>query len=96
MRVAVIQLAYADGEPLPERRDRAADLVRQQEGHDLVILPELWPVTGFDYRRWDGLAEALDLESVGEDGRAGALGGRIGHRDRGPARWASRGVVDVL
>ena len=42
MRVAVIQLAYADGEPLPERRDRAAHLVRQQAGHDLVILPELW------------------------------------------------------
>ncbi|GAA1751436.1 nitrilase-related carbon-nitrogen hydrolase [Nostocoides vanveenii] len=68
MKVAVIQLAYDDHEPMAERVARAADLVRAQRGHDLVILPELWPMTGFDYRRWDGLAEALDLESVGEDG----------------------------
>jgi len=60
MKVAVIQLAYDDAEPLATRRERAADLVRAQRGHDLVILPELWGPTGFDYSRWEASAEPLD------------------------------------
>jgi len=50
MRIALIQLRYDDAAPLPERRARAADLVRAQRGHDLVVLPELWAPGGFDYR----------------------------------------------
>lgn len=60
MKVAVIQLAYGDGESVADRTARAADLVRAQRGHDLVVLPELWPVGGFDYRNWDGKAETVD------------------------------------
>lgn len=60
MRVAVIQLAYDDVEPVADRVARAADLVRAQAGADLVLLPELWAPTGFGYKTWDERAEALD------------------------------------
>lgn len=60
MRIAVIQLAYGDGETLAERTARAADLVRAQEGHDLVVLPELWSAGGFDYHAWPERSQRLD------------------------------------
>jgi len=60
MRVALIQLAYGDDEPVERRRERAADLVRAQAGHDLVVLPELWAPGGFSYRDWPQRAEPLD------------------------------------
>jgi predicted amidohydrolase len=60
MKVAVIQLAYGDDESVAARTARVTDLVRAQAGHDLVVLPELWPAGGFDYRRWDERAEGID------------------------------------
>jgi len=63
MRVAVIQLAYGDEESMPVRVERVSSLVRDvaaEHRPDLVVLPELWGPTGFDYRRWEGLAEPLD------------------------------------
>src|SRR5829696_6331010 len=60
MKVALIQLAYGDDESVVERTARVADLVRAQAGHDLVVLPELWPAGGFDYTAWDARAEAVD------------------------------------
>ena len=60
MKVAVIQLAYGDDESVADRTARVVELVRAQEGHDLVILPELWPAGGFDYPRWDARAEPVD------------------------------------
>lgn len=60
MKVAVIQLGYGDDESVPERTARVAALVEAQAGHDLVVLPELWPAGGFDYRHWAERAEALD------------------------------------
>jgi predicted amidohydrolase len=60
MRIAVVQLAYGDDEPVPERVARAADLVRAQRGHDLVVLPELWAPGGFAYKQWGQRAETLD------------------------------------
>jgi len=63
MRIAVIQLGYADDESMPERVERVTTLVREvadEHRPDLVVLPELWGPTGFDYRRWEGLAEPLD------------------------------------
>ncbi|MDF3045500.1 MAG: apolipoprotein acyltransferase [Ornithinibacter sp.] len=59
MRVAVIQLAYDDDESFEARVDRVAGLVAAQAGHDLVILPELWGATGFDYTRWSREAQPL-------------------------------------
>lgn len=64
MRVAVIQLAYGDDEPVAERTTRVADLVRAQRGADLVVLPELWPHGGFSYDRWEKGAQALDGPTV--------------------------------
>jgi predicted amidohydrolase len=60
MRIAVVQLAYDDREPVAERVARVAGLVRAQAGHDLVVLPELWAPGGFSYRTWDERAETVD------------------------------------
>ena len=60
MRVALIQLGYDDDETVAQRVARAADLVRAQVGHDLVVLPELWAPGGFAYREWAERAESLD------------------------------------
>jgi len=66
MRVHVIQLAYADEEPLVERTARVAELVRAQRGADLVVLPELWPQGGFSYDRWEDEAQPLNGPVVTE------------------------------
>jgi len=60
MKVALVQLAYGDDEPVADRVDRAAELVRAQRGHDLVVLPELWAPGGFSYKLWSRRAETLD------------------------------------
>ena len=60
MRIAVIQLGYDDREPVADRVIRAADLVRAQAGHDLVVLPELWSPGGFSYQSWAERAEPVD------------------------------------
>ncbi|WP_018157319.1 carbon-nitrogen family hydrolase [Demetria terragena] len=60
MKIAVIQLGYDDTESVPERTERVAELVRAQAGHDLVVLPELWPMGGFDYRAWDEKSESVE------------------------------------
>jgi predicted amidohydrolase len=60
MRVHVIQLAYGDDEPLEQRTERVAGLVRAQQGAELVVLPELWPQGGFSYDGWEDQAESLD------------------------------------
>ena len=60
VRIALVQLGYTDEEPVTDRVQRAADLVRGLAGHDLVVLPELWAPTGFGYRNWDERAEPTD------------------------------------
>ncbi len=60
MRIAVIQLGYGDDEGVAERTERAAALVRDQAGHDLVVLPELWGAGGFAYRGWEERAQPVD------------------------------------
>ncbi|CAM2855402.1 MULTISPECIES: carbon-nitrogen family hydrolase [Dermacoccus] len=60
MRVAVIQLAYTDSEPMAERIHRVASLVESQEGADLVVLPELWSAGGFDYPAWPDKAQDVE------------------------------------
>lgn len=60
MRIAVVQVAYGDTESAPVRIERVCRLVASvAAGHDLVLLPELWAPTGFDYRRWAAAAEPL-------------------------------------
>lgn len=60
MRVAVIQLAYTDSEPMAERIHRVASLVESQEGADLVVMPELWSAGGFDYPAWPDKAQDVE------------------------------------
>jgi predicted amidohydrolase len=60
VRLALIQLAYGDDEPVADRVARAGDLVRGQADADLVVLPELWAPTGFGYRDWEERAEPVD------------------------------------
>jgi predicted amidohydrolase len=60
MRVAVLQIGYGDDEPVADRVQRVAALVREQRGHDLVVLPELWAPGGFAYREWDERAQPID------------------------------------
>ena len=64
MRVHVVQVAYGDDEPVADRVERVAGLVRAQRGADLVVLPELWAPTGFDYRKWPAARETVDGPTV--------------------------------
>jgi len=64
MRIAVLQVAYTDDEPVEARRKRVADLVRAQRGADLVVLPELWAPGGFSYTEWAERAEPVDGPTV--------------------------------
>ncbi|RJK94247.1 carbon-nitrogen family hydrolase [Vallicoccus soli] len=64
MRTALLQLATDLDQPLAARVERAAALVREQRGADLVVLPELWPVGAFGYDGWADAAEPLDGPTV--------------------------------
>lgn len=97
MKVAVIQLAYGDDESVAHRVERACEYVRQQRGHDLVVLPELWPAGGFDYRAWDERAESLDgpvaqaLAAAARDAGVTLHGGSIVERGA-PTEANGRGL----
>ncbi|MFI5984640.1 carbon-nitrogen family hydrolase [Streptomyces sp. NPDC051555] len=60
MRASLIQIAVNEGESVVSRRARVADLVREQSGSDLVVLPELWGVGAFSYEQFETEAEPLD------------------------------------
>ncbi|MEV6954140.1 carbon-nitrogen family hydrolase [Streptomyces sp. NPDC051183] len=60
MRASLIQIAVNEGESVGSRRSRVADLVREQDGSDLVVLPELWTVGAFAYEQFETEAEPLD------------------------------------
>jgi predicted amidohydrolase len=60
MRVHVLQIGYGDEEPVADRIDRVAELVSEQDGADLIVLPELWAPTGMGYPLWAGNAEPMD------------------------------------
>jgi predicted amidohydrolase len=60
LRVSVVQLSYGDEEPMDERVDRVAGIVREQADVDLVVLPELWAPGGFSYRDWPERAQPVD------------------------------------
>ncbi|MFD7459611.1 MULTISPECIES: carbon-nitrogen family hydrolase [unclassified Streptomyces] len=59
MRASLIQIAVDEGESVDARRCRAASLVREQAGADLVVLPELWTTGAFAYEDFDREAETL-------------------------------------
>jgi predicted amidohydrolase len=94
MRVHVLQVGYGDAEPMAERVERVAALVREQRGADLVLLPELWAHGGFDYRHWAERAEPVDgpvMDAMAKAARdagvvlhAGSIVERPGGADLGP------------
>ncbi|MEU6056739.1 nitrilase-related carbon-nitrogen hydrolase [Streptomyces sp. NPDC047097] len=60
MRASLIQIRVDDAEPVAERRARAAELIAEERGSDLVVLPELWPVGAFAFDSFASAAEELD------------------------------------
>ncbi|MFF0890065.1 carbon-nitrogen family hydrolase [Streptomyces sp. NPDC003456] len=60
MRASLIQIAVDEGESVESRRRRAAAMVRDQAGSDLVVLPELWTTGAFAYDAFATEAEPLD------------------------------------
>ena len=64
MKIALIQLAYGDAETPADRVARVVSLVREQRGHDLVVLPELWRAGAFDYRQWPQREDQVDGETT--------------------------------
>ncbi|MHA6761461.1 carbon-nitrogen family hydrolase [Streptacidiphilus sp. PAMC 29251] len=87
MRVSLIQLDVDPAESADARRARAAALVRAQQGSDLVVLPELWPLGGFAYESWSDGAEPLDgptaeaMSAAAKDAGVWLHGGSIVERD---------------
>ncbi|MEO7070541.1 MAG: carbon-nitrogen family hydrolase [Nostocoides sp.] len=91
MRVALIQVAYGDAEPVEDRIDRVAGLVRAQVGADLVVLPELWAPGGFAYRAWEDRAESLDGPTASAMSAAAQDAGVLLHAGSIVERLASPG-----
>ncbi|MFE2940561.1 carbon-nitrogen family hydrolase [Streptomyces sp. NPDC059255] len=60
MRASLLQIAVDPDESVESRRRRAAALVREQRGADLVVLPELWTVGAFAYESFAAEAEPAD------------------------------------
>ncbi|MFF7185909.1 carbon-nitrogen family hydrolase [Streptomyces sp. NPDC008222] len=60
MRASLIQIRVDEDESVESRRRRAASLVRDQAGADLVVLPELWTTGAFAYEDFGTEAEPLD------------------------------------
>ncbi|WP_405916583.1 carbon-nitrogen family hydrolase [Streptomyces sp. NBC_00728] len=60
MRASLLQIDVNDDESVASRRHRVADLVRDQAGVDLVVLPELWTTGAFAYEEFGAAAEPLD------------------------------------
>lgn len=96
LKVHVLQIAYGDGEPVAERVERVADLVRQQNGADLVVLPELWAHGGFAYPSWKERAETVDGPVVQALSAAAKEIGANVHAGSIVARTATQSAVTVV
>ena len=92
MRIAILQVAVDDAEPMADRVERVAALVRDQAGADLVVLPELWAHGAFAADSWTQTAEPLDGLTVkalraaaAELGAPVHMGSVLERVDHGPA-----------
>lgn len=56
MRVALVQVASPDDEPIDERRERVTEVARAVGDCDLIVLPELWDVGYAAFDRYQGSA----------------------------------------
>ena len=64
MRAHVIQLRTDLSEPISERIDRAAALVKAQSAAEFVMLPELWVQGGFAFPTFPESAESITGPAV--------------------------------
>lgn len=93
VRASLIQINVDPAEPVAERRDRAAALVREQAGSDLVVLPELWHVGAFSFESFASGAEPLDgptaraMSAAARDAAVHLHAGSIVERDAGGALY---------
>ncbi|MEU1849410.1 carbon-nitrogen family hydrolase [Streptomyces sp. NPDC019990] len=89
MRASVIQISVDEGESVESRRRRAAGLVREQAGADLVVLPELWTTGAFAYEEFGREAEPLEgptfeaMAKAASDAGVWLHAGSIPERDPG-------------
>ncbi len=79
INVRAVQVAYGDDETVEHRVERVAALVREQEGADLVVLPELWAPGYFFYSDWRARAEGLRDFTVAAIAAAAADIGAVVH-----------------
>jgi predicted amidohydrolase len=79
LEVRVIQVAYGDDESVEKRVARVAQLVRRQQGADLIVLPELWPHGGFAHSAWRERAEPLTGPTVSALSAAVQETGAVAH-----------------
>ncbi|GGW53745.1 hydrolase [Streptomyces lucensis JCM 4490] len=86
MRASLIQIAVTEGESVESRRQRAAALVREQAGADLVVLPELWTTGAFAYEEFGRQAEPLEGPTYGAMAKAASDAGVWLHAGSIPER----------
>ena len=76
VRVALIQVAITDDEPVPARIARVLSLTADVAAtHDVVVLPELWPIGAFAIDLMPVHAEPLDGPLCQELSRVAAQSG---------------------
>lgn len=81
MRVAVVQMQVADGDPAANLR-RAKELIATQPGADLYVLPELW-TTGYAHGSWASVARettpgvAAEMQALARSSHAAMAGSMI-------------------
>ncbi len=87
MRAHVIQLRTDLSEPISERIDRAAALVKAQSAAEFVMLPELWVQGGFAFPTFPETAESIDglavsaLQAAAKEAQVWLHGGSLVTRD---------------
>ncbi|CAL9498438.1 carbon-nitrogen family hydrolase [Streptomyces sp. Tu 3180] len=91
MRASLLQVAVNEGEPVESRRRRVADMVRDQAGADLVVLPELWTTGAFAYEEFGREAEPLEGPTHEAMAKAASDAGVWLHAGSVPERAASGG-----
>ncbi|MFJ1731284.1 carbon-nitrogen family hydrolase [Streptomyces sp. NPDC088254] len=93
MRASLIQIAVEEGESVQARRVRAAALVREQAGADLVVLPELWTTGAFAYDAFAAEAEPLQGPTFETMAKAASDAGVWLHAGSVPERDAADGAL---
>ncbi|WP_406373300.1 carbon-nitrogen family hydrolase [Streptomyces sp. NBC_00647] len=89
MRASLLQIDVNADESVAARRGRVADLVRDQAGVDLVVLPELWTTGAFAYEEFGVQAEPLEGPTHEAMAKAASDAGVWLHAGSIPERAAS-------